>query len=162
MCELSDQQQSIKADFSWGKRYNYQTDINTRRSCPQVTLTLNIVVPEGVKWELGLAGFAMGKWGSSHWDWDLVTGTGKKMLKIKNGNGIWELQSRIWKKMNWEMGLVPLPPPSFFRTLVIAFGYVLNILLNLVITRSNALRQYLLKGFYTITRSKLIYLLNSN
>ena len=44
--------------------------------------------PEGVKWELGLPGFALGKWGSSHWDWDLVTGNGGKMLKIKNGNGI--------------------------------------------------------------------------
>ena len=35
--------------------------------------------PEGVKWELGLAVFALGKWGSSHRDWDLVTGNGKKM-----------------------------------------------------------------------------------
>mgnify|MGYP001799652142 CR=1 FL=1 len=34
--------------------------------------------PEGVKWELGFAGFALGKWGSSHWDWNLVTGNGKK------------------------------------------------------------------------------------
>ena len=30
--------------------------------------------PEGVKWELGLAGFALGKWGSSH------TGTGIRSL----------------------------------------------------------------------------------
>ena len=41
---------------------------------------------EGVKWELELAGFALGKWGSSHTD--LVTGNGKKMLIIKNGNGV--------------------------------------------------------------------------
>ena len=34
--------------------------------------------PGGVKWELGLAGFALGKWGSSYWDWDLVTENGKK------------------------------------------------------------------------------------
>ena len=64
--------------------------------------------PEGVKWELGLASFALGKWGSSH------TGTGKKMLKIKNGNGIWELQSGIWKKKwtgKWDWY------PSPFRTL---------------------------------------------
>ena len=35
--------------------------------------------PEGVKWELGLAGFALGKWGSSHTGtriWSL--GMGKK------------------------------------------------------------------------------------
>ena len=51
--------------------------------------------PEGVKRELELAGFALGKWGSSHWDWDLVTRNGKKMLEIKNGNGIWELRSGI-------------------------------------------------------------------
>ena len=46
--------------------------------------------PERVKWELGLAGFVLGKWGSSHWDWDLVTGNGKKMLTTKNGSGIWK------------------------------------------------------------------------
>ena len=38
--------------------------------------------PEGVNyWELGLAGFTLGKWVQA-------TGNGKKMLKIKNGNGI--------------------------------------------------------------------------
>ena len=44
--------------------------------------------PEGVKWELGLADFALGKWGSSHTGtgiWSLIMG---KMLKIKNGNEI--------------------------------------------------------------------------
>ena len=46
-----------------------------------------------------LAGFALGKWGSTH------TGTGichselEKTLKIKNGNGIWELRSGIWKNI---------------------------------------------------------------
>ena len=46
--------------------------------------------PEGVKWELGLADFALaGKMGFKlHWGWDLVTGNRKKMLKMKNGNGI--------------------------------------------------------------------------
>ena len=34
--------------------------------------------PEGVKWELGLAGFALGKWGSSHLDWDLVASSGEE------------------------------------------------------------------------------------
>ena len=36
------------------------------------------------------------------WDWNLVTWNGKKTLKIKNGNGIWELQSGIRKK--YELG----------------------------------------------------------
>ena len=41
-------------------------------------------------WELGLTDFALaGKMGFKlHWDWDLVTGNRKKMLKMKNGNGI--------------------------------------------------------------------------
>ena len=66
--------------------------------------------PEGVKWELGLAGFVLGKWGSSHWDWDLVTGNGKKMLKIKNRNGILEFRSEVWKKN--ELGNGIGNPPS--------------------------------------------------
>ena len=55
--------------------------------------------PEGVKWELGLAGFTLGKWGSSHTGtgiWSL--GMGKKWEWEKNGNGIRELRSGIWKK----------------------------------------------------------------
>ena len=44
--------------------------------------------PEEVKWELGLAGFALGEWGSSQTGtgiWSLGMG---KMLKIKNENEI--------------------------------------------------------------------------
>ena len=61
---------------------------------------------------IGIGRFCPGKMGFKplglgfgHWEWE-------KMLKIKNGNGISELQRGIWKKMNWEMGLVignPLP-----------------------------------------------------
>ena len=40
-------------------------------------------VPEGVKWELGLAGFCPGKMGFNHWDWDLVTEIGEKGQKSK-------------------------------------------------------------------------------
>ena len=59
--------------------------------------------PEGVKWELGLAGFTLGKWGSSH------TGTGIWSLGMGKK---WEWDSRIakWdleKKMNWEMDRYP-------------------------------------------------------
>ena len=56
--------------------------------------------PEGVKWELGLADFGLGKWGSSHTGtgiWSLGMGKNVKN-QIKTGNGIWELRSGIWKK----------------------------------------------------------------
>jgi hypothetical protein len=33
--------------------------------------------PEGVKWELGLSIFRLGKWDLGCWDWDLATGNGK-------------------------------------------------------------------------------------
>ena len=32
---------------------------------------------EGVKWELGLAYFRLGKWDWGYWDWDLATGNGE-------------------------------------------------------------------------------------
>ena len=41
--------------------------------------------PEGVKWELGFAYFRTGKWDLLHWDWDLATRTGKKV--VYNGMG---------------------------------------------------------------------------
>ena len=45
-----------------------------------------------VKWgkmEIGIGRFCHGKMGfKPHWDWDLATGNGKKILKFKNGNGI--------------------------------------------------------------------------
>ena len=38
---------------------------------------------------IGIGRFCPGKMGlNPHWHWDLVTGNGKKVLKIKNGNGI--------------------------------------------------------------------------
>ena len=45
--------------------------------------------PEGVKWELGLEGFALGKWDSSPWDWDLDTGNEKN---VKNQKWEWDLR----------------------------------------------------------------------
>ena len=51
------------------------------------------------KMGIGIGSFCRGKMGlKPHWDWDLVTGNGKKMLKIKNGNEIWALRSGISKK----------------------------------------------------------------
>ena len=38
---------------------------------------------EGIKWELSFSDQI-----PIHWDWDLVTGNGEKMSKIKNGNRI--------------------------------------------------------------------------
>ena len=59
-------------------------------------------------WELGLADFVLGKWGSSH------AGTGIWSLEWEKNvkNQKWEWDSRIvkWdleKKMNWKMGLLP-------------------------------------------------------
>ena len=50
--------------------------------------------PEVVKWELGLAGFALGKWGSSH------TGTGIWSLgmgkNVKNQKWEWNLRIAEW------------------------------------------------------------------
>ena len=50
--------------------------------------------PEGVKWELRLAGFALGKWGSSH------TGTGIQSLgmgkNVKNQRREWGLRIAKW------------------------------------------------------------------
>ena len=43
--------------------------------------------PEGVKWELGLAGFALGKWGSSHWEWEKI---------VKNQKWEWNLRMAKW------------------------------------------------------------------
>ena len=50
--------------------------------------------PEGVKWEMGLAGFALRKWGSSniglgfgHWEWEKIIKNKKKWewdLRIAN------------------------------------------------------------------------------
>ena len=62
--------------------------------------------------ELGLAGFALGKWGLSHWDWDLVTGNGKKCLKIKKEKKMemdliiakWDLEK---KELGNGIGTVP-------------------------------------------------------
>ena len=68
--------------------------------------------PDGVKWELGLAGFALGKWDSNPWDWDLDNGNEKN---VKNQKWEWDLRIAKWdleKNINWEMGLV-----SPFRTL---------------------------------------------
>ena len=69
--------------------------------------------PEGVKWELGLAGFTLGKWSSSH------TGTGIWSLgmgkNVKNQKWEWDLRIVKWdlkKKKIEEMGLVtPLQDP---------------------------------------------------
>ena len=41
-----------------------------------------------------LAGFALAKWGSSLWDWDLVSGNGKKIVKYQK----WEWDLRIAKR----------------------------------------------------------------
>ena len=57
-----------------------------------------------------MAGFALGKWGSSDigtWIWSL--GIGKN---VKNQKWEWDLRIAKWdleNKMNWEMGLVTLP-----------------------------------------------------
>ena len=40
---------------------------------------------EGVKWELGLALFWIGKMGFTHWDWDLATGNGMNSYKMGMG-----------------------------------------------------------------------------
>ena len=53
--------------------------------------------PEGVKWELGLAGFVLGKWGSGH------TGTGIWSLGMRKKN----VKNQKWevgfgKKMKWD------------------------------------------------------------
>ena len=40
---------------------------------------------EGVKWELGLALFWIGKMGFTHWDWDLATGNGMNNYKMGMG-----------------------------------------------------------------------------
>ena len=52
--------------------------------------------PKGVKWELGLEGFALGNWGSSH------TGTGFWPLGMGKNvkNQKWELDLRIAK---WDL-----------------------------------------------------------
>ena len=62
---------------------------------------------------IGIGRFCPGKMGfKPHWDRDLFTGNGKKMLK-KIGMGFENCEARFEKKMNLEMVLVP---PSDFRT----------------------------------------------
>ena len=58
-----------------------------------ISLTWFIEGPEGVKWELGLVGFTLGKWGSSHWDYDLVMDMGKN---VKNQKWAWDLRIAKW------------------------------------------------------------------
>ena len=56
---------------------------------------------------IGIGWFCPGKWGLSHWDWDLVTGNGENMLKIKYGRGFENCKVGFGKKKSWEMGFVP-------------------------------------------------------
>ena len=59
--------------------------------------------------EIGIGKFCPGKMGfKPHWDWYLVTGNGKKMLKIKNGNGFCEVG---FKKNELGNGAGTFPPP---------------------------------------------------
>ena len=68
----------------------------------------------------GIGRFCPGKMGfKPHWYWDLVTGNGKKMLKIKKekkkkkGMGFENCDVGFGKKLKWELGLVsPSPFPS--------------------------------------------------
>ena len=57
----------------------------------------------------------MGIWIDRFLAWEngaLATGNGKKIVKIKNGNEIWELWSGIWKKYELGNGIGTLPPFS--------------------------------------------------
>ena len=110
--------------------------------------------PKGVKWELGLAGFSLGKWGSSHWDLDLVTGNGKKMLKIKNWNGIWELRNGIWKKNELGNGTGnPLQDP---HSLIVHSGCKILIHCPLIQLRGLLTHTpYNLKSYWLIVHTSL-------
>ena len=68
--------------------------------------------PDGVKWELGLAGLALGKWGSSHTAtriWSL--GMGKN---FKNQKWEWNLRIAKWDLEKNVLGNgIGTPPPPF-------------------------------------------------
>ena len=49
-----------------------------------------------------MAGFALVKWGSSHWDWDLVTGNWGK--NVKNQEWEWDLRNAKWDLEKNELG----------------------------------------------------------
>ena len=74
----------------------------------------NIEGPEGVIWELGLAGFCPGKMGFKplglgfgHWDWE---------KNVKNQEWKWDLSIAKWDFKKQKMGLVPsLEDPQYGR-----------------------------------------------
>ena len=54
-------------------------------NCSKVHTSSIVKGREGVKWELGLALFWIGKMGFTHWDCDLATGNGMNNYKMEMG-----------------------------------------------------------------------------
>ena len=55
--------------------------LETSSKCECVCQYMYREGPEGVKWELGLAGFALGKWGSNHTETGIWSVGMKKTVK---------------------------------------------------------------------------------